>query len=78
MTRATLQQALDALESKDIGNWDWSFLCGKLRAELAKPDLADLVKKVHAAKGRYHSQLAMCDLYEACGLPCVRPTKDGK
>lgn len=31
------------------------------------------VKKVHMAKGRYHSQLAMCDLYDLCGLPNQRP-----
>lgn len=45
----------------------------ELRA-LCKKDLTDLVKKVHSAKGRYHSQLAMCDLYDACGLPNERPT----
>ena len=39
----------------------------------AQPDLKPLVKKVHKAKGRYHTQLAMCDLYDACGLPNVRP-----
>jgi uncharacterized heparinase superfamily protein len=32
-----------------------------------------LVKAVHSAKGRHHSQIAMCDLYEACGLPFQRP-----
>ncbi len=35
-----------------------------------------LVVATHKAKGRYHSQLAFCDLYEACGLLCVRPVKD--
>lgn len=31
------------------------------------------IRKLHAAKGRYHSQHAACDLYELIGLPCVRP-----
>ena len=39
----------------------------------AQPDLKTLVQKVHKAKGRYHSQIAMCNLYDACGLPNVRP-----
>lgn len=33
------------------------------------------VKRVHEAKGRHHSQIAMCDLYDACGLPNERPMK---
>ena len=41
-------------------------------------DLRTLVKKVHEAKGRYHSQIAMANLYEACGLPFVRPVKGAK
>lgn len=36
-------------------------------------ELEKLVKAVHSAKGRHHSQIAMCDLYEACGLPSQRP-----
>ena len=32
-----------------------------------------LIKAVHRAKGRYHSQQAMCDLYDACGLSNTRP-----
>ena len=33
------------------------------------------VQRVHEAKGRYHSQLAMCDLYDLCGLKNERPAK---
>ena len=33
------------------------------------------VLSVHEAKGRYHSQIAMCDLYDACGLNNERPVK---
>lgn len=42
-------------------------------AQPVQPDLKTLVRKVHKAKGRYHSQIAICDLYDACGLPNVRP-----
>ena len=40
-----------------------------------RDDLIELVKAVHKAKGRYHSQIAMCDLYDSCGLPNQRPVK---
>lgn len=33
------------------------------------------VVKLHAAKGRYHTQLAACDLYDLLGLKSERPTK---
>ncbi len=32
-----------------------------------------LVNKVYKAKGRYHTQHAMCDLYDAVGIPNERP-----
>jgi hypothetical protein len=35
--------------------------------------IEELVRKAHKAKGRYHTQLAMCDLYDVCGLPNFRP-----
>ena len=37
--------------------------------------LIALIKRVHSAKGRYHSQIAMCDLYDSAGLKNERPTK---
>lgn len=36
-------------------------------------ELEDAIKKTHAAKGRYHSQLAMCELYDLLGLPNIKP-----
>lgn len=45
-------------------------------AELAV--LKALVVNTHKAKGRYHSQLAMCALYEAVGLPNVKPISGEK
>ena len=43
--------------------------------EAAGARMIALVQAVHKAKGRYHSQIAMCDLYDACGLDNMRPTK---
>ena len=37
--------------------------------------LRALITKLHAAKGRYHSQLAACDLFDAVGLKNERPVK---
>jgi len=37
--------------------------------------LADEVRRL---KGRYHSQLAMAALYEACGLPHTKPISGEK
>lgn len=37
--------------------------------------LRSAVHKLHAAKGRYHTQLAACDLYGLLGLKNERPTK---
>lgn len=47
---------------------------GLMRAEIER--LKTAIKRTHSANGRYHSQLAMCDLYDAVGLPNVRPTKE--
>ena len=44
-----------------------------LLAERSK--LRDSVKRLHAAKGRYHTQLACCDLFDLVGLKNERPTK---
>ncbi len=33
------------------------------------------VQVLHAAKGRYHTQIAAAELYELCGLPAERPKK---
>lgn len=35
--------------------------------------LVKLIQRVHGAKGRYHTQLAMCDLFDAVALPNTRP-----
>ena len=37
--------------------------------------LRSAVHKLHAANGRYHTQLAACDLYDLCDLKNERPTK---
>jgi hypothetical protein len=40
-----------------------------------RDELVQAVRKVHAAKGRYHSQIAMCQLYALCDLPNDGPMK---
>ena len=37
--------------------------------------LRNSVERLHAAKGRYHTQLAICDLFDLVGLKNERPTK---
>lgn len=44
----------------------------------SRADLVRLITAVHKAKGRYHSQVAMSALYDACGLPNEKPIKDLK
>ena len=36
-------------------------------------ELERLVKQFHGARGRYHTQIAYCELMEFMGLPCYRP-----
>lgn len=43
--------------------------CQKTRIK----ELEDAIKKTHASKGRYHSQLAMCELYDLLSLPNIKP-----
>ncbi len=43
-----------------------------------KPKYRELMQAVwslHKAKGRYHTQIAVCELFELCGLPAERPKK---
>ncbi len=47
----------------------------KAYGQACRVDLLELIRSVHKAKGRYHSQHAMCDLYDAAGLPNTRPEK---
>ena len=47
-----------------------------IRTLLAKQSkLRDAVNRLHAAKGRYHTQIAACDLFDLFGLKNERPTK---
>ncbi len=38
-------------------------------------ELERLVKQFHGARGRYHTQIAYCELMEFMGFPCFRPEK---
>lgn len=37
-----------------------------------------LVTQLHAAKGRFNTQVAVCNLFEHFRLPCERPTPTKK
>jgi hypothetical protein len=47
-------------------------------ARIELKTLKALITATHKAKGRYHSQIAMCDLYDALDLPNVRPISKEK
>ena len=40
--------------------------------------LQSLIGKLHSAKGRHHTQIAICDLFDAVGLSNARPTEKVK
>lgn len=46
-----------------------------LSLDAENQQLRKAVAKLHAARGRYHTQLAACDLYDLVGLPNERPKK---
>ena len=49
---------------------------GCIRTLLAeRASMRDAVKRLHAAKGRYHTQIAACDLFDLVGLKNERPKK---
>lgn len=75
--------ALRHLDSADLPLEEaWPTEFAALRAALAAAPqsnaapLEAAVRKLHAAKGRYHTQLACCDLYDLLGLPNVRPGQE--
>lgn len=67
------QQLRDAFEQQTAGHQktldEWRIADQDVRR------LRSAVYKLHAAKGRYHTQLAACDLYDLCDLKNERPTK---
>lgn len=80
MTEPTPEQREQRLAEMLRLTTDTLLLVGQDR-DLTAVELATLqakVASVHKAKGRYHSQLAMCDLYDACGLSNVRPISGQK
>lgn len=42
---------------------------------IERTKLRDAVKNLHAAKGRYHTQIAACDLFDLFDLKNERPKK---
>ena len=42
---------------------------------IERTKVRDAVKRLHAAKGRYHTQIACCDLFDLFDLKNERPKK---
>ena len=42
---------------------------------IERTKVRDAVKRLHAAKGRYHTQIAACDLFDLFDLKNERPKK---
>ena len=42
---------------------------------IERTKVRDAVKRLHAAKGRYHTQIAACDLFDLFDLKNERPMK---
>jgi hypothetical protein len=63
----------------DASEWDLLAAAAALRRQHAEIEaLRAAITKLHKAKGRYHTQLAVCDLFELCGLTAVRPARAGE
>ncbi len=76
MSRAT--EIADAITQNWIGTppaWAVEAQNELRRLDAENAELRQLVTKVHTAKGRYHTQIAMCDLFDAVGIPNERPKK---
>jgi len=80
--RAEVAVAVEALQAElEQVKGYWKEATAKNRQLLEERDalqarareLCDLVRNVHKAKGRYHTQLAMCDLFDSVGLSNERP-----
>lgn len=41
-------------------------------------EICKAVHRLYTAKGRYHTQLAVAELFECCGLPAVCPQQNNK
>ena len=68
-----LANQLDAAKAPITTGWAAAAELRRLHTE--NEAMRTAIKKLHAAKGRYHTQLAACDLYDLLGLKNERPTK---
>lgn len=68
-----INEAADELRRLHAANMDCMAWYEAIKADYEA--LRKAVVKLHAARGRYHTQLAACDLYDLLGLKNERPTK---
>lgn len=71
--RTVMHPAASELRRLHAANMDCMAWYEAIKADYEA--LRKAVVKLHAARGRYHTQLAACDLYDLLGLKNERPTK---
>jgi len=71
MTEAIIGMPLEIATETDLARMQFHGRAQQLLREYNALFL--LIHKVHSAKGRHHTQLAMCDLFDAVGLANERP-----
>ena len=75
---SALAAAASDEDGEEIKELQWRLNAAQecIRTLLAKQSkLREAVERLHAAKGSYHTQLAICDLFDLVGLKNERPTK---
>ena len=75
---SALAAAASDEDGEEIKELQWRLNAAQecIRTLLAKQSkLREAVERLHAAKGRYHTQIACCDLFDLVGLKNERPKK---
>lgn len=77
-TKPEWERLAEALMDQNWSAHDWrAAALLRQQAEQLKA-ITHLVTQLHQAKGRYHTQLATCALFDAFGLPNVKPERKVK
>ena len=74
MMNKTCHQNNRFVRMKKEENVEESLSYEQMKARL--DELERLVRRLHGSRGRYHTQMAYCDLAEFMGLLCHRPENE--
>lgn len=69
------EQSLALQAADDLKAFGAESSLARHQAANALHRLHQAVAKLHAAKGRHHTQIAAAELFELCGLTAERPKK---